>query len=286
MGKLVDRLASPEPPLLWLDDVAYADRLLANGATPWLDPAAYVAFRRKALGLLQPAVNVVPIGAFARAWVSAHAELREAMSAKKRAVAPVRALVADEGLRKHLAETLRGLRAAFSALPMVLAMPSPRAWVIDAYDAAFGAGAGAGVEVGEDESDSCAVYVADLLRAFGESGVDAVLLEERAGAEPASAAEIGWYQPVLNVAAHYRWDLGLRLRSVPSAAGFTGTADGVAFVIAPSAISGAAHGRALSPAFWTGEPAPAAPAGGFLFAEIPADAVPETVLERLATLRA
>ena len=61
-------------------------------------------------------------------------------------------------------------------------------------------------------------------------------------AEPAASEEIAWYQPVLNLAAHYRWDLGLRL---PSAAGFSGPAEGVQFVIAPTAIVGAAAGAVI-----------------------------------------
>lgn len=280
MPKILERLAAGLPAPLWLDDTAYADKLLAAGRTPWLDSTEYVAFRRKAQGLLRPDVLLVPIGAFAQAWVAQHPALKDAMTTKKRAVAPARTLLADEALRAHLVETLRGLRAAFANVPLVLAMPSPRAWVIAAYALAFGADAE--VEVGGDEADSCAVYVAECLRSFGESGVDGLLLEERAGAEPASAEELDWYQPVINVAGHYRWDLGLRL---PTAEGFAGEAHGMQFVVAPHAVAGAAPGLALGAAFWDGEPAPAAPAGGFRFAEVPGDAVPEKVLERVATLR-
>lgn len=280
MARLLDRITSSAKPLLWLDDTAYTDRLLAGGKTPWRDAAEYVAFRRKGTGLLRPDVIAVPVGAFARAWVEANPLLREAMAGKKRAVAPARTLLADEGLRAQLVEMLRGLRAAFAGPPLVLAMPSPRAWVSEAYRLAFGPDAE--VEVGGDEADSCAVYVAEFLRSFGESGVDAILLEERAGAEPASSEEIGWYQPVINLAGHYRWDLGLRL---PSASGFSGEASGVQFMIAPTPVAGVAAGIALGDNFWSGDAAAAVPAGAFRFATVPADAVPEKVLERLATLR-
>ncbi|MGQ0619814.1 MAG: hypothetical protein ACT4QA_07850 [Panacagrimonas sp.] len=282
MAKLLDRIAnSGNKPALWLDDTAYSDRLLASGRTPWQDGAEYVAFRRKAIGLLKPDFNVVPVAAFANAWVAAHPDLRAAMAGKKRAIAPVRSLLADERLRAHLVETLRGLRAAFAGQPLVLAIPSPRAWVSEAYRLAFGADAD--VEVGGDEADACAVYVAEFLRSFGESGVDGLLLEEIEGAEPASAEELGWYQPVMNIAGHYRWDLGVRL---PTAAAFSGSAGGVQFVIAPKSVAGAANGRVLGESFWSGEAAMVAPAGGFRFASVPADAIPEKVLERLATLRA
>ena len=280
MPKLLDRLAASDKPLLWLDDIAYSDKLLAGGKTPWLEGAEYTAFRRKAQGLLKPDFTVIPLGRVVAAWVASHPPLKEAMAAKKRAVSPVRTLLADEGLRAHLVEMLKGLRAALGSAPLVLAIPSPRAWVTQAYEQAFGAGAE--VEVGGDEADSCAVYVAEFLRSFGESGVDGLLLEERAGAEPANAEELGWYQPVINVAGHYRWDLGVRL---PTAASFSGDATGVQFVIAPKAVSGAANGLALPDAFWTGDAAPAVPKGAFRFAEIPAQAVPEQVLARLNALR-
>jgi hypothetical protein len=47
------------------------------------------------------------------------------------------------------------------------------------------------------------VFIADFLRAFGEAGVDALMLDEVDG----HAADIATYQSVLNLAAHYRWDI-------------------------------------------------------------------------------
>lgn len=280
MPKILDQLAGAGHPLLWLDDLAYSERLLAQGRTPWHDAAEYVAFRRKAQGLLRSDFVVLPIGAFAEHWVATHADLKAAMASKKRAIVPARTLLADEGLRAHLVDTLRGLRAAFGGASLVLAIPSPRAWVSTAYRQAFGADAE--VEVGGDEADACAVYVAEFLRSFGDSGVDGVLMEELAGAEPANAEELGWYQPVLNIAGHYRWDIGVRL---PTAAAFSGEASGMQFVIAPKPVAGAANVLALGEGFWAGEAAAAAPVGAFRFATVPTDAVPEKVLERLATLR-
>ena len=280
MPKFLDRLAAADKPLLWLEDTAYIDRLLAGGKTPWHDGAEYVALRRKAVGLLKPDVIAIPLGAFAKAWVAARPELRTAMAGKKRAVAPARTLLAEEGLREHLVETLKGLRAAFGGGLLMLTLPSPRAWVLLGWRLAFGDDAE--IEVGADETDACAVYVAEFLRCFGESGVDGLLLEDEPGAEPTSAEELSWYQPVINIAGHYRWDVGALL---PTATAFEGEASGLQFVIAPKAIAGAANGLALSDAFWTGESAPPVSPGAFRYAAIPADAIPEKVLERLATLR-
>lgn len=280
MAKLLDLIQSASKPLLWLDDTAYVERLLANGNTPWLAPADYVALRRKAAGLLSFDVCVVPLLPIAEASVGANSALAEAMAAKKRAVVPARTLLADEGLRAHLVELLQGLRAAFSSMPLVLQLPSPRVLVAAAYRLAHGADAS--VEVGEDEADSCAVYLAEFLRTFGELGLDGLVLTEEADAEPASVDELEWYQPVVNVAMHYRWDLGVLL---PSGQALASGIPEFQFAIAPTRIEGVVQGTVLEEAFWNGGDAAAVEAGGFRFSKIPAEAVPETVLERLGSLR-
>lgn len=280
MPGLIDTLETASRPLLWLDDTAYVERLLAGGQTPWLDCAQYLALRRKAQGLLQADLTALPLMGFLRAWADAQVDLRTAMTAKKRAVFPARALLADEALAAYLVEVVHGMRAMFAGAPLVLALPSPRALVPAAWRLAYGADAE--VEVGADEADACAVYVAEFLRHFGGCGVDALLLEECAGAEPANAEELGWYQPVTNLAAHYRWALGLRL---PDAAGFSGDAAPLQFVIAPRAIAGVVHGQVLAPAFWDGATPDPAPASRFCYLTVPGEAVPEQVLARLAVLR-
>ena len=125
------------------------------------------------------------------------------------------------------------------------------------------------------------MYVADFLRTFGESGIDVLLLEETAATTPASAAEIKWYQSVFNIAAHYRWESGLRIPVTSNIAG----AESLDFCISPEAVNGLATGRALSAEAWQNGSAPTIPAGGFRYVEIPVDSVPETTLERLALLR-
>lgn len=280
MRGLIAAIRAAASPMLWLEDATYAGQLLAGGRTPWLDATEYVAFRRKAQNLLRPDLNAVPLVGFLRAWVTARADVREAMAARKRAVFPVRTLLADDGLRSQLMQTLSGLRAAFSASPLVLRLPSPRALVCEAWRLAFGRQAE--VDVGADEIDSCAVYVAEFLRSFGASEVDGLLLDESIGTEPANAEELGWYQPVINIATHYRWDLGLHL---PDGSGYAGAATAMAFVIAPRPIEAGLWIPALPPTVWD-SPAPFTPAAGpARYLEVPTDAVPEQVLVRLAELR-
>jgi hypothetical protein len=143
-------------------------------------------------------------------------------------------------------------------------------------------GAGPDVEMGVDEVDTCAVYVAEFLRSFGICGVDALLLEEAPGDEPADAEALGWYQPIFNIAEHYRWDLGLHL---PDSDGSLSALAPVQFVITPRALAGVIRAGTLPAAFWNDTAPDPASTGKLRFATVPADAVPEHVLTRLAVLR-
>ena len=108
------------------------------------------------------------------------------MAAKRRAVYPLKTLLADEGLRAHLVELARNLRAGNAGLPLVLVLPSPRRWLALAQEQGAPGETG---EADEEAIDSASVYIADFLRAFGDCGVDAMLLldeQESAESEPAS----------------------------------------------------------------------------------------------------
>ncbi|HWU68620.1 MAG TPA: hypothetical protein VN046_07080 [Stenotrophobium sp.] len=280
MTALLDTIAASGRPLLWLEHAAYSGGLLAAGNIPWLDVSALVAWQRKAQGLLRPDVATLPLAPLIDAWLRQHPQLTEAMGEKRRALYPLKTLLADEALRAHVAEALSGLRSCFPKLPLALVMPSPRRWPAQAYLQAMGSVDG--VEIGADEIDSAAMYIADFLRSFGESGIDALLLEESPEAVPASAGEIEWYRPLLNVCAHYRWSCGLRL---PRADGKLEPVEGVSFIIAPAVVASAVAGISVPDSFWNDGIVPQCPPGGFRFAEITAGANPETVLERLAALR-
>lgn len=277
MTGLLNRVEQGAGRALWLDYVDYAGALLAGGGIPWLDVTACAALLRKAQGLLGSDVTGLPLARVCDAWLAAHPGLLEAMGARSRAVYPLKTLLADDQLRSHCVELQQAVRGSVGGTVAALVVPSPRAWVQEA----FRQGHGTTTEAGDDEADSAAAYIADFLRVFGEAGVDAVLLEETVDTEPAAAADAQCYAAVLNVARHYRWDAGLR---VP-AGRYAGGESGFAVVIAPATLPGAASGLALADDFWTGSAVPAPVAGGFRYARIPPRSDPETVLERLALLR-
>jgi hypothetical protein len=280
LAALLERVKTSEQPLLWLDDLAYSSRLLGYAPTVWLDTAELMVFRRKATELLRPDVAVLPVATVMDAALAAAADLRQAMTAKKRTIVPLRTLLAGEHLRSRLAEMTKAMRDAFRGKPLALTIPSPRKWASDAYRAAFGADASC--DVGAEESDAAAVYVAEFLRSFGESGIDTVLLEESSESEPKSAEEVAWYQPVINLAAHYRWELGIHM---PIAADFKGELSDVDYFIAPRVLPGVPGGIVTPAEFWDDADAPSIAPGCFRYARIPEGTMPERVLERLTLLR-
>jgi hypothetical protein len=280
MGSFIERLAAGPETLLWLDYACYAGALLAGGEAPWLDAAACIAWERKAQSLLRSDVISVPIEAICSGWLENHPALRAEMAAKSRVVYALKTLLAAEMLRRYLIEFAHALRTTFAGLTLALVCPSPKRWIAAAHGQACGDSTR--IDIGEDEVDSATLYVADFLRAFRDCGVNVLLLQESVESEPASAQDVAAYRAALNVAANYHWDAGLHvpgIRFPPSLA-----AD-VAFLISPRPISGLPAGQEIPREFWQGAPAPDSPAGGFRFARIPADAVPETVLQRLALLR-
>ncbi len=262
---------------LWLDDLAYTAHLLVNDAPPLLTVADFVGFRRQAQALLPGDVVTLPVKPVCDAWLAAHPELLEAMGAKKRAVAPLRALLADASLRIHLSAMSRALRQALTEQPLVLALPSPRTWLRTTL-AAVGAEVTA---VEQKDADGASVYLAEFLRTFSDVGIDGLLLVEEADDLPASAAELGWYRPVFNVSAHYRWPAGVRMTG---GEGPSSLPEGIDFAITDARRSGAISGIALPAGVWApGAPLPAR-VSGFTFAEVPSAAKPERVLEVIRAL--
>lgn len=279
MGTLLDRVDAGKP-VLWLDFTDYAGQLLASGAIPWLDIADYIAWYRKAQGLLKSDVVTLPVAPLASAWLISYAGLVAEMGKRQRALNPLKALLVDESLRAHLVEGMNSLRLVYPDTPLALVIPSPRYWTALAYKQAFGPNAG--IEVSDDEAESASIYVADFLRAFGNSGVDVLLIEEDAEAGPLSVTDIECYRTVLNVASHYRWDIGLRL---PDASAYESCVRDVDFIISPLALPDVRSALVFANAFLDNDEAAERSVNRFRFASIPPDARPEIVLERLAALR-
>jgi hypothetical protein len=282
MAKTMTELLSGETPPVWLDFYDYAGALLAgSNGIPWFDDASFAAFHGKAQSLLRSDVVALPVARIVATLLNARPELAAAMKAKSRPGFPLRRLLEEESLRQTVAGLLTPLRAAAADRPLALTLPSPRLWLAQAYAAAYGAPLDADVATDGDEIDGAAVYVADFLRSFADAGLDLVLLCEDANDGPANAEALSWYDPVFKTARHYRWEIGLL-----DPAGKLPAADAAAldFLISAEPGPAVAGGWILPAAFWSsGERA--AGQGRFSYGTVPVGAVPEMVLDRIASLR-
>lgn len=258
---------------LWLDDTQYSSTLLAGGAVPWSDVTAYCAWRRKAQSLLRSDVLVFPLDAALVAWVTSHPALAVALKARRRSLYPLKTLLADAELRTHLVDLIRALRGAWSDLPLALSCRLPGALAAEVFRVVTGELC----QIEDDDADSASVYVADLLRTFGELGVDGLLLGELD--DVLNAPLDPFCQPILNLAAHYRWEIG---RFQPP----QHPVDGLSFIVSSEAANvSTPTGIAIETAFWQHESAEGPPASAFRYAQIPTTLAPDAVLSRLDVLR-
>ena len=246
-----------------IDHQTYARAVILQGRPiPWADPVAYAQFLAQAQGLLHPDTTLVDLGARYEHSLAEEPGLRAAMSARSRVGYALKTLLSDERQAAAAAELVTVVTQTSSA-PVVLQIPSPLLWLARTHAAS---GAGDTAELTEHHVETAAMFIAGWLRQLSALPIAMLLLDERRSG-PGELPHIGddAYSPIVNVAEHYRWILGRR------------TDDGV--TVPGSEV----HGTAVPAGYWLSE-STTAPSGDFLVAEIPAHAVPETVLAQLAKL--
>jgi len=249
MGPFLESVRAAGLPLVWIESTEFSERRLGS---PWLDGAALVAWHQKMQGLVRSDVIAVPVGRICAAWTAAHPALAQAA---------LGAVLRHDGLGGHIARVAWNLRAAFAGRSLALRLPAPRLWS-DAEPAAAD-----GVRA-----------LADFADGLPEGGIDALLIDE--GATSEQALEV--YRPLLRVCARRGWDAGIRCTGGQP----LGAAAGFGFVIAPRIVATVGAGLVLPPSFWSGAPPfPPRPGESFYYVEVPGDAQPSRLLERLAALR-
>ena len=273
LTQYLETLATERTPL-WIDGWDYGQAVLARGGQPpWADVGEFVAWHRQLQSLVSSDVVVIELASFYHCWLAQSPALKDAMAAKKRLGYALRTLLADPASRAYLREIVEALGSLYSDRPVLLALPSPRQWMAIAYCQAHGVNE---VEVSWDDAESAAMYAADYLRNFAGCPIAGLLLRDIAG--PANDEETARYQPVLNVAEHYRWQVVL---DGCSGQYRPGPAQGVTYCLADSPGEQRCPKTALDT--WSG-PAEFKPA--FWYLQIPPTAVPESVLESLQAVRA
>jgi hypothetical protein len=246
-----------------LDFHEYAQSVILQGRdVPWQQPTAYSNFFGQAQGLLKPDVALLDLGSLYANAVATNDGLRASMSAKSRTGYALKTLLANE-TTATMALELATVVSQTSAAPLVLQIPSPMLWLALTHQLS---GAGDVTDLSVDDAENAAMHIAGWLRRLSMLPVSVLLLDERwPGPGFLPLVDSSAYTPVSNVTSNYRWELARRTREGVEVLG-----SGVTAALVPEE-------------YWLSDVASAS-AGDFLFAEIPAHAVPETVLSQLAKL--
>lgn len=195
---------------VWLKSSAYTKRLLlgAEDADPWGSAAGFLAYFSQAHGLLKPDVAAIEVGDLFEAWNRREGGLEARLGSRRRPATALRKLLEPAVPKAVLAEVVEAVLAHLRGqTPLVLAMPSPRAWLMHANRLA----GGADEDLYPDSIEDAAMYVADLIRSVSTFPISGLLLEEQADDRDLGAAFVEPYRSVINVARHYRWSVALRL---------------------------------------------------------------------------
>ena len=278
---LVNYLSSGEgSPRLWVNFNEYAKTLLlGNDSNPWITPASYLAYYTQAHSLVKADVVVLDIWDLFHHWMEEDASAVSSMAEKTRATFALKTLLEAYAPRELLAEVLTAVDNNYgNSAPIVLVIPSPRTLLVRAHKRATGND----LQPDEMAIDTASMYMADFLRYFSETNLSGILLVEDPSFMPESTEEISWYQPVLNVAKHYRWSVGLQLPFLDG--GFSAPVE-IDFTIIPeqSVASAESLGVDISQSLWTN--GGTQESKGFLYLSIPVDVNPEKVLETLSSLK-
>ena len=262
----------------WFDAAAYGRaRLLGGGDVPWTSPAELSSFFAKIGGMFRSDAILVDLADLLAQRTAADQQLRAKMAARSRPGYALRTLLSDEQARGTAAEAVRVLAATSGAVPLVLTVPTPGRWLVAAAQQA-----GSDPEPPDAaQAETAAIYSADFLRMFADSGVDGLLLDE--GRVPAGELiHPEAYRPVLNVAHYYEWPILIQTDAaapwphgpVPDIALWLGSA-------APSQPAGR-WGVVADADFWEG--ADASAEADLVLAAVPAEADPEAVMKRVRAL--
>jgi hypothetical protein len=276
---------------VWLDFLPYANRLFAAGRKDmWNNADTFISVYSQGQGLLQSDVLGIPIYDFYSAFLDQHDDLIQSWTGKKSTFALKKLLSVDEP-RKVISDVLSGLHNLYQeAKPFVLMLPSPQKWLQWLHPRVRPERQ---ISLNEDDIEAAAMYLAEYLRGFSTHGLSAIVLEENDPTVFNIDQAIPLYRPILNLAKHYQWSVGLLMEGPSDET--SGTADEIDFylfrnsdltTLGPLWEKGCCIGGGLNRNFWSGKQAlPDLSSAKLMYGVVPEDAEPETVLSQLKSLR-
>lgn len=244
-------------PQLMIDAENYAQKvLLQDKAIPWHEATAYANHLGQTVALLKPKTAIVRLDIMIKQELADNQALVEAMGEKRRSGFALKAFMGNEDFRTAMG-TLVTTVTKTVRLPLIFQLPSPLEML---YLTAASAQPDGDHDFDDDDAENAAVYFADWLRIFTDAELAGLIFDEREG-EVADVA----YQPIKNTAEHYRWCIGVRRNNE------------VIFSDPQATIP------VLADDFWQSGEAKSDLTGS-VFSEITKEAMPEKVLEFIATL--
>ena len=272
-----------------LDFVDYANQLLNNGKEDlFLKPDIFISVYTQAERLLSPDLLNIHINPFYQVSIKNRNELVQSWKNKRTVVALKNILALDEP-KLVLSEIVKGLKS-LSNKPIVLTIDSPQKWLHKVHELVNG---DKQADFSLDDFERASMYFAEFLRTFSTLGIAAIVLWEKDETTFSQADLQNSYQPISNVANHYKWPLGVQIDS--GSVDVSCISDKVDFYLVQSlqleelstlSENGYLIGGGLNKQFWSGHKEGIInPQKGLFFGKIPPDALPETVLAQLSILK-
>lgn len=266
----------------WLNFTQYANKLFANGRTDlWENPDTFISVFGQGQALLQSDVLHIAIAPVYENYLKKSHFVEQWDG--KRPTFIVKKLFAVEEPKNIMGDILTNIQNShLSSKPVALIIPSPQSWLEMIQSEAK--------TWSEDDIESVAMYVAEYIRFFSTLNIETIVLDEAANGALSLTERLPLYQPIINVAKHYQWLLGLKLptineeiKSVASKVDFTIIDNTMLTELQAFQANPLRIGGGLNREFWlTNSDSPILK--GLLYGEIPVEAEPENVLNKLKIL--
>lgn len=276
---------------VWLNFIPYANRLFAAGREDiWSNADTFISIFSQGQGLLRSDILSIPLFDFYSAWLHHNSDFVQTWAGKKPTFV-LKKLLTVEKPRKEISDILTGLHNLYKgAQPFVLSFPSPQKWLQWLHPMVR---PGQELTLNEEDIEAASMYLAEYLRNFSSHGLSAIVMEESHPSNKVMNQVLPLYRPVLNLARHYQWSVGIHLEG--SVDELVETIDEIDFYLHGNSDSstllplwekGTHVGGGLNRNFWSKKQVlPDLLQAMLMYGEVPEDAEPETVLSQLKWLR-
>lgn len=275
---------------VWINFISYANRLFAGGREDlWNNPDTFISVYSQGQGLIKSDVLSIPVENVYTDFLQREKEHIEPWMGK-RPTFVLKKLLAFEQPKKLLVDILTGLQNLYQgSQPLALVLPSSQSWLQSMHAMVR---PNQDTSISDDDIEAASMYLAEYLRGFSTLGLSAIVIREADSPVVKLSDALPLYQPILNIAKHYQWLLGIE-GSVREIEDLKNEIDFFLFGscdltdLIPLWKKGLTIGGGLNREFWMESINEIEKSQiGLTYGKIPEDAEPEKVLSKLQELRA